>query len=96
MSELDRLIGSELISIKTDEGYTILEFDCGGLTAYNPVSFSQAATGQVVQAVKIENGLSLTIELLNSTSIEVSLKDEDYSGPEAFSVKFNDGAIVVV
>ncbi|QYJ88420.1 hypothetical protein [Shewanella halotolerans] len=98
MSELDRLVGSTLLSLKQENEYLVSKFSCGIVCAYNPATVTgenNSLINQVVQSVSYQQGASFGIILEGGEKIVISLRDCDYSEPEAFWAKFNCGAIVV-
>lgn len=74
-----------------------LSFSDATLAIYNPVSGSPVknSLGADIQSIEFIEKQKLTIKFNNQTEIVVSLKDSDYSGPEAFCVTFSTGVIVV-
>lgn len=79
--------------------YYQVQFTSGTiLSVYNPISF-----GKTQDLAFFENATVLDIQMslvqlriITTVSvIEVSLKDKDYSGPEAYVSSFSDGRIIV-
>lgn len=98
MLELDRLVGSTLLSLKQESEYLISTFSCGVVCAYNPATVTgknDNLINRVVESVSYQQGLSFDIILEGGAKIVISLAGNDYSGPEAFCAKFNCGVIVV-
>ena len=62
--------------------------------------FRNALCGQiakVVQTVSFQDSEALTITFADDTRLSISLRDEDYSGPEALEAHgFRDAPIIVV
>ena len=75
----------------------LFNFSCGNLAVYNPVQIENVddIKGATVQSINFTTGAYFKINLTNKCSVTVSLQPHDYSGPEAFSMRFNNGIIVV-
>jgi hypothetical protein len=99
------LVGRSLASVEFVQDYVQLHFDGPTLTAYTlpTVSSISSATltsgwrdtlceqiGSVVSKTEVQRD-HLSIAFVNGAVVEVSLKDEDYVGPEAlkFSLDAN-------
>lgn len=52
--------------------------------------------GNVVRAVRFDEGRAFRLEFESGGEIVISWRDEDYKGPEAMELKGRDGRIVVV
>jgi len=76
-----------------------LNFDTGCFSIENPYTICGASYLTDLQGHKIQDAYSNDKEILlkfeNNFSISVSLKDEDFVGPEAASYSPNQGEIVV-
>lgn len=97
MSELNRFIGEQLLDICQESDELFAHFGCGNIRAFTPFKLSCPAkdlVGKVVQSIKFEESEALVVRL-NGATIEISLQPIDYTGPEAFCARFNNGAIVV-
>ena len=88
---------STLESFDITQDTKLFNFSCGNLAVYNPVQLENADgfKGSIVQSINFTTEAYFKINLTNKCSITVSLQPNDYSGPEAFSMHFNNGVIVV-
>lgn len=97
-----RLVGRRIESAERVHDYVQLRFDDGGiLNIYNPVSITGGADAGLlsllrsyITAVRVDDE-AIRWFLSNGTSIQVSMRDADYRGPEAMQYVAVDGAIVV-
>lgn len=96
-SPLQHLVGQRLLCTTEDEGALVLEFSAAKAAIFNPVSGSKpkACAGSTVEAVRFFEHEYLRIEFSGGQAFAVSLREQDFSGPEAFCVTFDSGAIVV-
>lgn len=96
-NSLQRLIGQNLLRTIEDKGTLVLEFSAAKAAVFNPVSGNEptACVGSTVQAVQYAEHESWRIEFSGGLVLSVSLREQDFSGPEAFCVTFKKGAIVV-
>ena len=76
-----------------------LNFNIGCFSIENPYTLYGVSSLIDLQGCKIQDAFSNSKEILikfeNNASISVSLKDEDFVGPEAASYSPNQGEIVV-
>lgn len=97
-SRLARLEGMTLKEVFAAEDTLSLVFDGGTLAFYNPHQLTRPTSslvGLTVKRVAFSRGLELKVCFRGGDEAAVSLKDADYTGPEAFCAKFQDGEIVV-
>lgn len=94
---LQHLIGQQLLRTIEDKGMLVLEFSAAKAAVFNPVSGNEprACVGCTVQAIQYAEDDSWRIEFSGGRVLSVSLREQDFSSPEAFCVTFKDGAIVV-
>lgn len=94
---LQHLVGQQLLRTIEDEGTLVLEFSAARATVFNPISGNdpQDCAGSTVQAVKYAEFNFWRIEFPGGQAISVSLREENFAGPEAFCITFENGAIVV-
>ncbi|MCH7423195.1 hypothetical protein AYI92_17090 [Shewanella xiamenensis] len=98
MSELRRLVGEHLVELSLEGGELFARFGCGSLRAFTPASLTGPVSelvGRVVQSINFKDSVALILIMGGGATIEISLAPSDYSGPEAFCARFNDGVIVV-
>lgn len=97
MSALESLVGQKLQSANSENGELGLAFPEAKLAIYNPLKGSpiENSIGADIQSVEYIEKQKFVIKFNNQTELVVSLKDSDYSGPEAFCVTFSNGVIVV-
>lgn len=98
MLELNRLLGASLVKLSQKNSELYVEFSCGNLRVFNSFLLSadpENLVGRYVESIDLKNSELFLLTLSENARIEISLKPEDYIGPEAFCIKFNDGAIVV-
>ena len=83
----------------TLNAYTPVTIRVGDRMAkFGDESFANLAIGQinkVVRSATIEPKVALRIVFEDSSAIEISLRDEDYVGPEAINFFSRNGTIVV-
>ncbi|UXK10321.1 hypothetical protein N5094_09115 [Shewanella putrefaciens] len=94
MSELSRLVGEQLIELSQEGDELFARFGCGNLRAFSPVSLVGSVSelvGRVVQSIDFKDSESLILIMDGGATIQISLAPGDYSGPEAFCARFNDG-----
>ena len=96
-SPMGRLAGMCLIELIPFEDGVTLRFDRGVMTIWNPVTTSVPLVallhGTVTDVVET-HGESTELRFGTLGSLTISLRDEDYIGPEAFSATL-DGVHVV-
>ncbi len=94
---LQQLIGQQLVRTNEDKGILVLEFSAAKAAVFNPRSGNEplACVGSTVQAIQYVEHDSWHIDFSGGRILTVSLREQDFSGPEAFCVTFNNGAIVV-
>ena len=98
MSQLDSLVGMRLRSIEHVHDYVQLWFSAATLSAYSKTDISPSESAlhkQCVVSVSFEPGIALVLAFSNDARVVVSALPDDYVGPEAFSVHFDSGVIVV-
>jgi len=105
------IIGEYLSGVCFVMDYVQLQFNGSGLSAYNPLSVHSGETtwvrpdsgwadalrgriGQLVQGAHASD-TELIIEFADRTEFRMSLRDEDYEGPEAFEFSSPGGPNVV-
>ena len=101
-SPLSELIGGQLSAVTFVQDYIQLWFDGAGMNITTPVTLKAASNeikswapgfrdllcnqiGKIVSGVH-QNGTELTIAFDDESHISVSLREADYSSPEAFYV----------
>ena len=94
---LQHLIGQQLLRTIEDNGTLVLEFSAAKAAIFNPMSGNEflACVGSTVQAVQYSEHDSWCIKFSGGQVLSVSLREHDFSGPEAFCVTFKNGATVV-
>lgn len=95
---LDRLIGMTLLAVTTEPGSVRLQFTGCDLSAYSKGRSSgplASFIGKTVQSVTYSSTESLDLAFGAGKSFKVSLKHDDYTGPEAFCARFDDGMWIV-
>jgi hypothetical protein len=94
---LQRLVGQNLIRISQCGSHTVLEFGEAKVAVFNPVEIFDRCcyAGSTLEALNFEDQERCLLRFSNGREISISLKEEDFTSPEAFSVSFSDGAIVV-
>ena len=94
---LQRLVGEKLLRISQCGSHAVLEFGGAKVAVYNPVVFDGGCSyeNSTLEALNYLDQERCWFKFSNGQEISVSLKEEDFTGPEAFSVSFADGAIVV-
>lgn len=97
MNVLDRLVGQEVTGVHVGEGVVSLLLSKGVLAAFNPISGVAPGRleGRRIEGVSLVDGERLSLAFDNGSVFHISLRDGDYSGPEAFEVDFADGTTVV-
>ncbi|MBX9675121.1 MAG: hypothetical protein K2V71_00735 [Methylotenera sp.] len=97
MGALDNFVGQQLESTYTDNGELGLRFSEATLAIFNPVSGSapECSIGAKVRSVEFFEKQMFALKFNNQTEIVISLKENDYIGPEAFCASFSNGVIVV-
>ena len=97
MNVLQQLLGQKVLESEDSDGIYGLTLTDAVIAFYNPVIGAQPneCIGSVVSSVEVVEKDRMSIVFSNGLSLNVSLKDADYSGPEAFSVRFSDGTIIV-
>lgn len=109
---LGTLVGHDLSSVTFVRDYVQLAFDGPGLNAYTmPTVISGSESLRLGQpgyrdglcsqiGFRVErttvNDASVTITFENGTMISISLRDEDYHGPEALEFRLNKDHIWMV
>jgi hypothetical protein len=108
----NELVGRKLTSVTFIWDYIQFQFDGPCLTAITPPIFRTAtgvlspgsagwrdglcsAIGVEVASSRIADE-ELRIEFANSSTISISLRDEDYTGPEAINYVAEDGSMMAV
>ena len=105
-----KLIGSKIQRFVQVYDYWQLITDKGSINIYNPFKFYYCNGNRIDQTrEKMENLLDEVIinvffetkvyirfVLNNKVEIYVSLLDDDYTGPEAVSIRFNTGELFVI
>ena len=96
MNELYRLVGQKVTGLRLGEDVVSLLLSEGVFVAFNPIS--GAAPGELegrhIEGVSLVDHERLSLAFDDGSMLHVSLRDEDYSGPEAYEVSFVDGSIV--
>ena len=95
---LDRLVGMALLSAASDSESVGLKFSGCSFSAYSKTFASRpiaSLVGLTVRSVLYANGDSLTLRLGEDDSFGLSLRPDDYVGPEAFCARFADGPWVI-
>ncbi len=94
---LQRLIGQNLISISQCDHNIGLKFSEANVAVFNPVEISDhfCYEGSVLEAPSFEIQARCLFRFSHSRELSIFLKEEDFIGPEASSLFFSGGAIVV-
>jgi hypothetical protein len=95
---LDRLSGMTLLAASSNEGGALLQFTDCVLAAYSSYAASRllsSLVGLTVDSVDYSENASLGINFSSGDCFSISLRDENYVGPEAFSAEFSDGTYIV-
>ena len=95
---LDRLVGMALLAAAADAESVGLQFTGCVFSAYSKNVASRpiaSLIGLTVRSVAYVSGDSLTLRLGEEDSFQLSLRPDDYSGPEAFCARFADGPWVI-
>lgn len=97
MNALQRLVGQTVINGEANEGAMGLVLSDAVLAVYNPASGATPSecVGSAITSVQLIERESFTLSFSNGKALRISLEDDDYAGPEAFSVRFKDGTLVV-
>jgi len=97
MNELDRLVGQEVTDSEIGHGVVSLTLSDGAFAAYNPVGGAspESLKGARIASVELVEHDRLSLVFADGAVFHVSLRDEDYSGPEAFVARLADGEIIV-
>lgn len=96
-NSLQRLVGQKLLRISQCGSQAILEFGGAKVAVYIPVVIDSACSyaDSTLEALNYLDQERCWFKFSNGQEISISLKEENFTGPEAFSVSFADGAIVV-
>ena len=95
--ELRMLVGSRVVSWGPEYDYYRLVLDRARLTLYNPVFVTGGdLLGSTVTGVELEKGVEFRLLFDCSAQVRMSLRDEDYVGPEAGTIGFPDGTIGII
>ena len=93
----NNLYGKKLIKIIYIHDYVQLYFDDGSiLNLYNKIKIVDdidLIIGKTIEKVKLNNK-KLQLIFADSLVIEMSMKDEDYIGQEAF--EYNSGSLLII
>lgn len=95
---LDRLVGMSLLAAASDSESVGLQFSGCDFSAYSKTSASRPIAGLIgltVRSVVYATGDSLTLRLGEDDSFALSLRPNDYVGPEAFCARFAHGPWVI-
>ena len=99
------LVGTTIQKVEKVEDYFQLIMDTEIMNIFNPVTcyssneinktdLSNAIKKKVVN-IEYEARAFLKIKLEDETFIEISLLEEDYTGPEAISLYYGSGEVIV-
>ena len=97
-NQLDRLVGMALIAAASDTDGAGLQFTGCTFSAYSTHTSSRplvSLIGLSVHSVVRTNEDRLVIGFSAGETFTVSLRAQDYDGPEAFSARFADGTWIV-
>lgn len=97
MQPLDILRGQTLLATDEVGGSIWFGFTEGSLQAFNPVTSTRpvgALVGSQVQAVELTRGRELLLRFSSGDTCSISLRQEDYVGPEAFCANFKGVNVV--
>ena len=95
---LDRLVGMALLAAEADSESAGLQFTGCTFSVYSTHHSSRplaSLIGLTVQSVGYSSEDSLVIHFSAGESFFVSLRPEDYAGPEAFCARFADGPWII-
>ena len=95
---LDRLVGMALLAAEADSDSVGLQFTGCNFSVYSKTFSSRPVAsliGLTVRSVEYAGGESLTLDLGDSDSFSLSLRPDDYLGPEAFCARFSEGPWVI-
>ena len=97
MNELDGLVGQEVTGSEIGCGVVSLTLSGGVFAAYNPVGGASPSSleGARIASVELVEHERLSLVFAGGAVFYVSLRDEDYSGPEAFMAKLAHREIIV-
>ncbi|MBT3319134.1 MAG: hypothetical protein HN389_05100 [Clostridia bacterium] len=106
---LRNLIGAEIKKIVKTHDYWQIELDIGGVNCYNPLyhcvknnshlfeaDFCSEYIGKKIVKIVYKDKKHLTMKFGRKRKLVISLLDQDWAGPEAFSVHMISGATIVV
>ncbi len=106
---LDGMVHSTIEGLESIHDYVQLLMDRCILSIYTPATYRSVlgeggrldanwsmARGHAIAAVSYCEGAYVELCLDDGAAIRISLCENDYSGPEALSLHFGDGSIVVV
>ena len=107
--KVNDLVGAAITSFIEIHDYKQMVTDGGIINFYNPMSCC-SLQGDTIDFMKIPESLSnpvitkivvkkneyLRLEINSEVIIDVSLKDDDYTCPEAASIYFETGEIMVI
>ena len=99
------LVNATIKKVERVEDYFQLVMDSQVMNIFNPVTcYSSNKTNKVelssaikkkIVYIEYEERSFLKIHLEDQTFIKVSLLEEDYTGPEAISVHYDSGEVIV-
>ena len=106
---IKNLVGTRILGIQWIYDYWQIITDTCGINVYNPVKYymstnqyhelSEIKIGDIIghTITEEENKKScyMRFKLDTGATIEISLADKDYNGPEAVNINFDSGEIYV-
>lgn len=103
MSTIRDIVGAVVVRCYPVHDYVQLELDRVGLSLYNPILGLEPTTeqllgftGRVVTAVEAEDDQWFRIRFDGGPDLVISLRPQDYTGPEAIVIHFATGEIMVI
>ena len=107
---LKDMVGGDITNIISVEGYWQLKTNKFLVTIYNPLKYltiknelldinmtdTEMFINSVITKVVYKERSQLILELENNRKLYILLRDNDYVGPEALSILYNSGEIIVV
>jgi hypothetical protein len=97
MNPLEALVGQRLLNIKASYQEVILIFSDSSIAIFNPIlaPISDDLIDREVRSIQWIEGEEFSLMFDDTNKIVVSLKESDYSGPEAYCAYLPNGEIVV-
>lgn len=103
------MLGSRIEKVEEVYDYWQWVTDKGSINIYNPFEFSSKGNrirnkevitkdsfNEVIINVDFVANLYVTFVFSNDIKLKVSLLDEDYTAPEAISIHFKTGELIVI